>query len=99
MKRKRRSFTPEFKARLALEAAREIKTISEIAAENDVHPNQVSAWKKELLEGAGEVFAKGKSAREDAERAEREKSRLERKIGQLTVEVDWLKKKSEELGL
>lgn len=99
MKRKRRSFTSEFKARIALEAAREIKTINEIAAENDVHPNQVSAWKRELIEGAGEVFSKGKNGREEADKAEREKARLERKIGQLTMDLEWLTKKSKELGL
>ncbi len=99
MKRKRRSFSSEFKARIALEAAREIKTINEIAAANGVHPNQVSAWKKELIAGAGEVFSKSGSGREEAEKAEREKARLERKIGQLTMDLEWLTKKSKELGL
>ena len=99
MKRKRRSFTSEFKARIALEADREIKTINEIATENEVHPNQVSAWKRELIEGAGEVFSKGKSGREEAEKFEREKARLERKVGRLTMDLEWLTKKSKELGL
>ena len=91
-KKNRRSFTAEFKARVALEAARGAKTINEIAAEHDLHPVQVGQWKKDLLEGAAAVFERGGAA-------ERERARLERKIGQLTMEVEWLAKKSKELGL
>ena len=97
--RKRRKFTPEFKARVALEAARGLRTVNEIAADNELHPNQVSAWKKELLEGAASVFESGGEARRTEEAMEKERARYERKIGQLTIEVDWLEKKSKELGL
>ena len=96
-KKTRRNFTPEFKARVALEAARGAKTINEIAAEHDLHPVLVGQWKKDLLEGAAAVFERGGSAKKDEEAAER--ARLERKIGQLTMEVEWLAKKSKELGL
>lgn len=100
MKRKnRRTFTAEFKARVALEAARGVKTVNEIAAEHELHPVQVSQWKKELLEGAAAVFERGGDAKKDEEAADRERARLERKIGQLTMEVEWLAKKSKELGL
>jgi len=97
--KKRRTFNSEFKARVALEASRGIKTINEIAVENEVHPVQVSHWKKELVESAPELFESGASNRQDEKAAEKERAQLERKIGQLTIEVDWLRKKSKELGL
>ena len=84
---------------MALEAARGLRTVNEIAADNELHPNQVSAWKKELLEGAASVFESGGEARRTEEAMEKERARYERKIGQLTIEVDWLEKKSKELGL
>lgn len=99
MSKKRRIFTPEFKARIALEAAKGLRTINEIAADNELHPVQVSKWKKELVSGASTVFESGTSLREAEEEAEKDRARLERKIGQLTLEVDWLAKKSKELGL
>ena len=99
-RRTRRRFTAEFKARVAMEAAREVKPVGMIADENELHPVQVSQWKKELLESAHLVFEKdGKDARQEAEVAERDKARLERKVGQLTIEMEWLQKKSKELGL
>ena len=98
-KNTRRSFSAEFKARVALEAARGAKTVNEIAAEHGLHPVQVSQWKKDLVEGAASVFERGGSARREEEAAEKERARLERKIGQLTLEVDFLQKKSKELGL
>lgn len=98
-KKNRRSFSAEFKARVALEAARGAKTINEIAAEHDLHPVQVGQWKKDLLEGAAAVFERGGAEKKEEEAAERERARLERKIGQLTMEVEWLAKKSKELGL
>jgi len=99
MKKNRRTFSAEFKARVALEAARGVKTINEIAADNEWHPVQVSQWKGELLKGASRIFESGSSARKAEEQAEKQQARLERKIGQLAVEVDWLRKKSKELGL
>lgn len=99
MKKNRRKFTPEFKARVALEAAKGVKTISEIASEEQLHPVQISKWKKELLTGASTVFESGSSIRNTEDVAEEKQAQLERKIGQLTVEVDWLRKKSKELGL
>lgn len=99
-KRTRRRFSAEFKARVAIEAARGVKTVSEIAVENELHPVQVSQWKKDLLERAHVIFGDGsKDARREAEAAEQREARLERKVGQLTLEVEWLQKKSKELGL
>ena len=56
---KRRKFTPEFRAKVALEALRDDKTIQEIAARHKVHPNQISTWKRQAMDSLGEVSAKG----------------------------------------
>ena len=85
---KRRRFTADFKAKVALEALRGDKTIQEIATRHKVHPNQVSAWKRRAVEGLGEVFSNGADrARGDHEA---ELHDLHAKIGQLTVERDFL---------
>ena len=87
---KRRKFTAEFKAKVALEALRGDKTIQEIAARHKVHPNQVSTWKRQAMDGLGEVFSNGAvQARRDVEAEVHE---LHAKIGQLTVERDFLAK-------
>jgi len=99
MSRKRRSFTPEFKAKVAMEAIKETRTLAEIASQYDVLPVQVSQWKAQLLEQLPEAFKSGKSARKPTDDFERERNALYRKIGQLEVEREFLKKKSEELGL
>ena len=85
---KRRRFTSEFKARVALEARRGDKTVQEIAARHKVHPNQVSTWKRQAMDGLGAVFSNGTDkARMDHEG---EIHDLHAKIGQLTVERDFL---------
>ncbi len=99
MKQKRRNHSSEFKARIALEAIKGLKTVQQIAAENDLHPVQVTQWKGQMLEAAAGVFARGRDKAEESAEAEKEKERLERKVGQLVVEVDWLKKKCKELGI
>ena len=98
MKGKRRRHDPEFKARVALEALKGAKTIQEIAKEFDIHPVQVSEWKKTMAQGAASVFGPG-AARTEAENFERERAQLHAKIGQQAVELDWLTKKSKQLGL
>jgi transposase len=84
----RRRFTGEFKARVALEALRGDKTVQEIAARHKVHPNQVSTWKCQAVDGLSEVFSNGADhERQDHETEVRD---LHAKIGQLTVERDFL---------
>jgi transposase-like protein len=84
----RRRFTADFKAKVALEALRGDRTVQEIAAKHKVHPNQVSTWKRQAVDGLGAVFSNG------AERAgrdhEAEVHELHAKIGELTVERDFL---------
>lgn len=92
MDKKRRRHTAEFKAKAALEALRERRTINEIASDLEVHPVQVSQWKKAAAEGLAQVFAKP-TPRADAAR-EALIARLYQEIGQLKVELDWLQKKS-----
>jgi transposase-like protein len=90
-KQKRRRFTAEFKARVAIMAIQGHKTINEIAAEFGVHPNMVTNWKKQMLENAVTAFS-DKAARTEKD-FEAERDRLYRQIGQLQVENDWIKKK------
>lgn len=85
----RRKHSSDFKKKVALEALREQKTLNQIAKEFQVHPVQVSEWKKQLLEGCGSVF-EGNLRQESREE---EIAILERKIGRLCVENDFLKKK------
>jgi len=89
---KRKIFTGTQKAKVALEAVKGMKTINEIAQEHGVHPNQVSQWKKELLENACSLF-EGKRGPKPVN-AVSDLDRLYAKIGQLNMELDWLKKKS-----
>ena len=98
MKGKRRRHDPEFKARVALEALKGVKTIQQIAKDFDIHPVQVSEWKKAMAEGAATVFGPG-AGKTDPDDFERERAQLHAKIGQQAVELDWLTKKSKQLGL
>ena len=99
MKRKRRTHSPEFKARVAMEALKGIKQVHEIAADNEVHPVQVSQWKKELKERMSEIFVRKNAAAQEARDDAKKIARLERKLGQVVIERDWLMEKSKELGI
>lgn len=89
---KRKNFSGDFKAKVALEALRGIKTVNEIGQEFGVHPTQVGLWKKELQEQASSLF----DARRGPKPADpsADPDRLYSEIGRLKMELDWLKKKS-----
>ncbi len=88
----KKRYGSKFKARVALEAIKEGKTAAELAGQYGVHGSQITRWKKHVVENLPELFSnKHEKAQEDAEKLQAE---LYRQIGQLKVELDWLKKKS-----
>ena len=88
----RKTFSAEFKAKVAVEALKGDKTINEIAGAHGVHPNQVANWKKEAQAGLVEIFSGKRGRKPQAMGADQEA--LYSQIGRLKVELDWLKKKS-----
>lgn len=86
------SFSAQFKSKVALEAVKGDKTVNELASEFGIHPTQVKNWKKELQEGATDIFSNKRQRK--AKEIEAERDRLYRQIGKLQVEVDWIKKKT-----
>ena len=87
----RKRYSGKFKHQVALAALKEQKTLSELSSEYGVHPNQVSAWKKQLIEGSGQIFNEKRQKSE--EKHARDTSKLYEEIGRLKIELDWLKKK------
>lgn len=92
MKKQRKSYTAALKAKVALEAIKGQRTINEIASAYEVHPNQVTQWKKQAVSQLSEIFSNGRARADAAE--EELRNQLYQQIGQLKVELDWLKKKS-----
>ncbi len=96
MSKKRRRFSAEFKFQVALEAAKGLKTLNELSSQYGVHSNQISSWKRELLEDGVTVFSSN-SARQLREQ-EALQTELYEQIGRLKMELDWLKKKYEQFS-
>ena len=94
MSTKRTNYTPQFKAKVALAAVRQEKTLSQLAAQFKVHPVAIAKWKARLLEQAADVFIDGRTQKKDDNPTVEE---LFQKIGRLEIENDYLKKKSHEL--
>jgi transposase-like protein len=96
MKRKRKTHSGEFKAKVALEAIKGERTLNELAGQYEVHPTQIVQWKQRLVAGATDVFTG--SVQHDAAQEGLLRDRLYQEIGQMKVELDWLKKKHELLA-
>ena len=97
MKTARKQFTAEFKAKVALEAVKGMRSVNELAGLYQVHPAQIATWKKRLVEGAPELLADGRRKAGGGD-GEALSAQLYQQIGQLKVELDFLKKKSGLLG-
>ncbi len=91
MTKKRRRHSDEFKARVALEAVKGVKTLSELSSIHGVHPTVIAQWKRHLVDGSAEVFSRKNGSRGKSE--EELTSPLYEEIGRLKMEVNWLKKK------
>ena len=87
----RKRFSAKFKAQVAIEALKEQQTLNELSTKFGIHPNQISQWKKQLRTDSESIFSASRS-RKEKEHGQLE-SELYRQIGQLKVEIDWLKKK------
>jgi transposase len=92
-KKSRRKFSPEFKAKVVLEALKERTTLEDLARKYELHPNQIAIWKKEFLAKAALVFSSEEKNSEDKKQQEALLEKLYSQIGQQKVEIDWLKKK------
>ena len=88
----RRRHSAEFKFRVALEAAKGLKTTSELAQEYAIHPNQISTWKQQLLTQGSSIFST--TNKQDQRQQEEQEAALYEQIGRLKVELEWLKKKA-----
>lgn len=99
MKRKKRHLSAEFKARIASEALKGVRTINDIAQEHEVAPSQVSQWKKELESRMVELFESSNTTKKELKKLEDKEALMERKVGQLVLEKDFLLKKCEQLGI
>ena len=87
----RKKYSKELKAQIAFDAIKVQKTIAELASAYGFHPNQIYIWKKQLLDAAPDAFTVGKD--KGAQKKEVERDHLYQKVGQLQIEVDWLKKR------
>lgn len=92
MTEKRRQFTSQFKFKVALEAIKELKTVSEVASQYSVHPTQVRKWRKQLMTEGPAVF--GNNITRQLQEHEAREAELFEQIGRLKMELEWLKKKA-----
>lgn len=92
MKRQRKQYSADLKAKIAVEAVKGQRTIQEIASHYSIHPNQITQWKRQLLEGASDVFSKGRE--HDGAADEQIRAELYQQVGKLQMDLEWLKKKS-----
>ena len=99
MSNKRKQYNPQFKAKVAIEAVRAVKTVPELSSQYNVHPSVINRWKKQLLEEARCLFEIDQNKKSLQEDKDTQIAELYRQIGQLKVERDFLVQRSEQLGL
>jgi transposase-like protein len=99
MSNKRKQYNSQFKAKLAIEAIRGIKTVSELSSQYNVHPTVINRWKKQLLEEARCLFEVDQEKKDLRKDKDTQIAELYRQIGQLKVECNFLAQRSEQLGL
>ena len=99
MGKKRKQYSPQFKAKVALEALQGMKTVAELSSQYDIHPTMINGWKRQLLEGASNLFESTQEKRKQQSDPQAEINELYRQIGQLKVERDFLAERSAQLGL
>jgi transposase-like protein len=88
--KKRKQYSAQFKFQIALEAVKGLKTINQLASEHELHPNQISQWKRQLLQEGASIFGNGSAQQQQA--AAKAEAELYEQIGRLKMEVEWLKK-------
>lgn len=93
----RKNYDKAFKSKVALEALREESTIQELGKKYDVHPNQVSKWKRQVIEAMPDIFERPNKKSDSERKAEEERDAQLKKVGELTLENDFLKKKYRQL--
>ncbi len=94
MERKpRRNFSSDFKAKVVIEALKERSSMEELARKYELHPNQISTWKKDFLEKAATVFEDSSSRKEERQQEQADIEKLYAQIGRLKMDNEWLKKK------
>jgi len=96
-KRTRRKFSADFKAKVVIEALKERHSLEEISRKYEIHPNQITTWKKEFLANAGAAFASESDVSDEKKQQEEKIEKLYAQIGQLKVDNDFLKKKYQQL--
>ena len=95
MAKRRKLHSSTFKAKVALAALKERKTVSELASQHGVHPTQIHHWKRQLFEGAVTIFDNGSTSKRQEDFSKRE-AELFQEVGRLSMELEWLKKKAAE---
>ena len=98
-KRTRRNINDALKTKVVLEALKEAEPLSVIASRYEVHPNQIAQWRKQFLNNAQTAFSGDKNAEQEIERIRNERDDYARKVGELTMDVEFLKKNLRKLGL